>query len=131
MNVPDFEQLANEPRIDTRMVQDFLGYFDCFDWSEIDADDRALIMRARALKGLVTKSVVNETFENGMCILVRENAFAEYVKNDQIELNESVWLSMPRVWQDNVNWSEVASDLRADYTEIVWEGNTYLFEVNE
>lgn len=131
MNYPNFDDLANEPRIDTRLVQEFLDWFSCFDWSEIEEDDQKSIERARALKELVTgEQVSDETFERGMCVLVRENAFTEYIKDEQIELNESAWERMPRVWQDNIDWSEVADDLRTGYAEIEWEGTTYLFEVN-
>lgn len=129
--LPDFDQFANEPRINSRQVQEFLDWFENMDWSDIDADDRENIERARALKAEVTSQITDETFENGLCILVRENAFVEYIKDDQIDSNESAWKSMPRVWQDNIDWSEVASDLRADFAEIDWEGSTYLFEVNE
>jgi hypothetical protein len=129
---PDFNDVANEPCIDTRRVQEFLDWFECFDWSEIDEDDRKQIERARKFKELVTgEQVSDEVFENGLCVVVRENAFTEHVKNEEIELNESAWKAIPRVWQDNINWSEVASELRSDYAEIEWEGTTYLFEVND
>lgn len=129
--LPDFDQLANEPRIDSRQVQEFLDWFENMEWSDIDAGDRENIERARALKAEVTSQVTDETFENSLCILVRENGYVDYIKDDQIELNESAWESMPKVWQDNIDWSEVASDLRPGFAEIDWEGSTYLFEVNE
>lgn len=132
MRTPDFDRLSKEARIDSRQVQEFLDYFENDDWSDIDEGDRENIERARRLKELVTgEQVGDETFTKGMCVIVRENAFTEYIKDEQTELNEDAWKNMPRVWQDNIDWSKVASDLRCDYAEITWEGETYLFEVND
>lgn len=132
MTEPDFDQITRESCIDTRMVQQFLDWFENWDWEDIDEGDREQIERARSLKELVTgEQVSDETFEHGDCVLVRENAFTDYVKNDEIELNYDAWNNMPWVWQDNMDWSEIASDLRGDYAEIKWEGDTYLFTVND
>ena|SRR5882672_683701 len=132
MRYLDFGQLAVEGRIDTRLVQEFLDWFENDDWSDIDESDREDIERARKMKELVTaQGVSDQTFEHGMCVLVRESEFTDYIKDEQNELNEGVWKSMPRVWQDNIDWSEVASELRCGYAEIEWEGETYLFEVND
>jgi len=132
MRQPDFDRTVTEPWFNTENVQDFLDWFENMDWSGLDEDDRELIERARKLKELVTgEGVSNETFERDGCTVIRDNAFTDYIKQEEIDLNESAWKSIPRVWQDNINWSEVASDLRSDYAEIEWEGNTYLFEVND
>ena len=132
MHVPDFEQIVREPVIITERVQDFLDYFENEDWSDIDEGDRELIERARKFKELVTgEGVSDSAFERDCVQVVRENAFAEFVKDDSIELNESAWKAMPRVWQDNIDWDGVADDFRTDYAEIEWEGDTYLFEVRD
>lgn len=132
MRYPDFGQLAVESRIDTRLVQEFLDSFENDDWSDIEEGDREDIERARKLKELVTaQQVSDQTFEKGMCVLVRENAFTDYIKDREQELNEDAWKAMPRVWCDHIDWEGVAQEFRSDYAEITWEDDTYLFEVND
>ena len=132
MRKPDFQNISNEPRIDMRMVQQFLDWFENDDWEDIGEGDREQIERARSLKELVTgEQVPDETFETGICVLIRENAFTDYVKDEETELNEYEWKNMPKCWQENIDWDGVAEDLRDDYAEIDWEGDTYLFMVND
>lgn len=132
MRYPDFGQLAVESRIDTRLVQEFLDSFENDDWSDIEEGDREDIERARKLKELVTaQQVSDQTFEKGMCVLVRENAFTDYIKDREQELNEDAWKAMPRVWCDHIDWEGVVQEFRSDYAEITWEDDTYLFEVND
>lgn len=132
MREPDFDRTVTEPWFNTENVQDFLDWFENMDWSDIDEDDRELIERARKFKELVTgEGVSDQTFERYGCTVVRENAFTDYIKQEEIELNNSVWKSMPRVWQDNMDWDEIASELRSDYAEIEWEGEKYLFVVTD
>lgn len=34
---------------------------------------------------------------------------------------------LPAIIENNIDWSGIADDMRVDYTEVEYEGRTYLF----
>lgn len=58
--------------------------------------------------------------------LIEEDDFEDYCK-ELVEDIGDLPSDLPSYIIDNIDWGGVANDLRVDYTEIVYQNNTYLF----
>lgn len=67
------------------------------------------------------KGYSGDNFENGVT-LISENSFQEFVR-DCVFLPDN----LPALIENNIDWNGIADDMRVDYTEVEYEGKTYLF----
>lgn len=59
---------------------------------------------------------------------IYEDYFTEYCQSLCEDIGD-VPHDLPNYIRDNIDWSGVADDLRVDYSEIEYEGRTYLYRV--
>ena len=66
-----------------------------------------------------------EEFESG-CTLVDEDDFEEYCEE---ELEDCGYFDkdFPQWIKNNINWEGIASDMKQDYSEVEYQGTTYLY----
>lgn len=58
--------------------------------------------------------------------LIPEGDFQEYIEEMVIDCGD-VPKDLPAYISNNIDWSGVADDLKCDYGECEYQGNTYLF----
>jgi hypothetical protein len=68
--------------------------------------------------------ISSDEWDDGI-YLIEEDDFEEYCEDfvkDCYNLSE-----IPQFIQNNIDWSGIASDMKYDYSEVDYQGNTYLF----
>lgn len=68
---------------------------------------------------------VGREFESG-CTLIDESDFEEYCEDLCVDLGE-IPKDLPAYIENNIDWGGVANDLKIDYSELEYQGTTYLF----
>ena len=87
---------------------------DVQEWKEDNSDDFEHIEEIDELEDEISDFSYGET-------LIPEDDFTEYCK-DMVDLG-----NVPGFIKDNINWEGVVSDLSVDYSEIKYQGKTYLY----
>lgn len=90
------------------------------DWKEIWAEELDTIKRIDSVE-----DEVGSEFEHGVT-LIEEGDFVDYCKELVSDLGV-LPSELPFYIESNIDWEGVAEDLKADYSELEYEGNTYLF----
>ena len=112
--------------IDTRDLQDRLEEIE-YDLESLDLSptDRAELEQELLVLKAVKEEVdgyAGDSFEDGVQLIAEED-FPTYIQ----ELLEDCG-DVPKLpWYVEVNWEATANHLRVDYTEVEFEGTTYLF----
>ena len=104
--------------------EDLISYIDnsedkdVQEWKEDNSDDFDHIEEIDYIEDNVSEFSFGET-------LIPNDDFTEYCKDmaeDCYDLG-----NVPGFIKDNINWDGVASDLSVDYSEIEYQGKTYLY----
>lgn len=66
-----------------------------------------------------------DDFEFGVT-LIEEKDFEEYCEDFMYDCGY-ISRDLPAIIGNNIDWSGIADDMRIDYTEVEYEGTTYLF----
>ncbi len=66
-----------------------------------------------------------DKFDDGI-YLINENDFTEYCE-EMMEEFGYINRDTPQLIKNNIDWEGIADDLRIDYTEVEFRGDTYLF----
>lgn len=66
-----------------------------------------------------------DNFEDGVT-LIEECDFEEYCE-DLMKDCGYISNDLPAIIENNIDWSGISEDIRIDYTEVEYEGRTYLF----
>jgi len=112
--------------IDTRDLQNRLEEIE-YDLESLDLSptDRAELEQELLVLKAVKEEVdgyAGDSFEDGVQLIAEED-FPTYIQ----ELLEDCG-DVPKLpWYVEVNWEATANHLRVDYTEVEFEGTTYLF----
>lgn len=91
------------------------------DWKYVWLDEITEITEIDVLEDEVSSS----EWDYGI-IFISEDKFEDYCK----ELLEDIGdlpPNLPAYIEDNIDWAGVADDLRVDYSEVEYQGETYLF----
>lgn len=112
--------------IDTRDLQDRLEEIE-YDLESLDlsADERNdLMVELKAIQEVKAEvdGYAGDTFQDGVQ-LIAEQDFPEYIQELLEEVGDVP--KLPSYVQ--VDWDATAENLRVDYTEVEFEGTTYLF----
>lgn len=112
--------------IDTRDLQDRLEEIE-YDLETLDlsADERNdLMVELKAIQEVKAEvdGYAGDTFQDGVQ-LISEQDFPEYIQ----ELLEDIGEVPKLPWYVEVDWEATANHLRVDYTEVDFQGTTYLF----
>lgn len=92
---------------------------DVQEWKEDNSDDFDHIEEIDYVEDNVSEDVFGAT-------LIEDDEFEDYCRdlvNDCYDLG-----NVPGFIKDNINWGGVASDLSVDYSEIEYQGKTYLYK---
>lgn len=92
-------------------------------WAEDWEDDLERIEEINNLE----REVGSSEFEFGVT-LIEEGDFVDYCKELVTDLGV-LPIELPFYIESNIDWEGVADDLKVDYSELEYEGNTYLFRV--
>ena len=107
--IEDFDELTKH--IDSSENEDVQ------EWRDDNSDDFEHIEEIDELEDEISEFSVGET-------LIPNDDFTEYcedIVNDCYNLRD-----VPGFIKDNINWKGVASDLSADYTNVTYQGESYL-----
>lgn len=91
---------------------------DVQEWKEDNSDDFEHIKEIDELEEEISEFSFGET-------LIPEDDFTDYCEDmadDCYNLRD-----VPGFIKDNINWEGVASDLSVDYTNVTYQGKTYLY----
>ena len=107
--IEDFDELTKH--IDSSENEDVQ------EWREDNSDDFEHIEEIDELEGEISGFTFGET-------LIPNDDFTEYCKdmvNDCYDMRD-----VPSCIKYNINWEGVASDLEVDYTNVTYQGKSYL-----
>lgn len=107
--IEDFDELTKH--IDSSENEDVQ------EWREDNSDDFEHIEEIDELEDEISEFSFGET-------LIPEDDFTEYCEdmvNDCYDMK-----NVPGFIKDNINWEDVASDISVDYTNVTYQGESYL-----
>lgn len=66
-----------------------------------------------------------DNFEFGVTLISEHNfqEYCEYLTRDCGDISDD----LPALIENNIDWSGIADDMRVNYTEVEYQGRTYLF----
>lgn len=106
--------------LDSRDIYLRLDYLESSPFRDLDEDEKQELID---LRDLTDSAMWPESEWMHGVTLIRESYFVKYAKQYADDLHDTANISWPF---DHVDWQAAADDLRQDFTEVEFDGVTYL-----